>query len=219
MRVIGLDTSLTRTGVAIIDSWARSTTAHSIVTKEPGAETSRTRIERIEYITAQVMSRIGTLDETLVVIEGNAQSSRMGKVWDRAGLWWNIVFTLDASGVPFAICPPNTRAKWATGKGNAHKDDVGIAIDRMWHDIGTNNDERDALCLATMGAQYLGWPVQTLSRHRTALAAVEWPEADKIEPLRWPLAADQGGPRVTGRETADRRPTGQPAANAGKVAE
>lgn len=191
MRVIGLDTSLTRTGIGVIDAIRRTTKAYSIETKAPKVETIRTRVDRITHVTKGVMDIVhGNYDDVMVIIESNAQSRSMGKVWDRAGLWWNIIYTLEACGIAYALCPPNTRAKWATGKGNAGKDEVMLAIDRIWTGVASNNDESDGLAMATMGAQWLNWPIPTkrLVRHDQSLSVVEWPTED-VGTLRWAVGA------------------------------
>lgn len=177
MRIQGIDPSLTRTGIAILDSDDRSIVCSSVITKPAVIETVSTRFRRIRDAACDVMD--GGEDPSafpdFVVIEGNAISSRDGKVWDRAGLWWNIIEICETFAIPYAVCPPNTRAKWATGRGNAPKDEVGIAVDRLWPDRASNNDERDALAFVTIGAQWLGWPVPTLARHLAALPSIEWP--------------------------------------------
>lgn len=61
----------------------------------------------------------------------------------------------------------------------ARKARVLAAVREMWPDETIrNDDEADALALATIGAHHLGWPLpfETKERHTTGLQAVEWPE-------------------------------------------
>ncbi len=73
---------------------------------------------------------------------------------------------------------PNARAKYATGKGNAGKADVVREVTRRFDWFTGGEDEADALVLAAMGADWLGYPIVPMPAvHRKALDAVQWPEA------------------------------------------
>ncbi len=76
--------------------------------------------------------------------------------------------------------PPNLRAKYATGRGNAGKDEVLLAVAHRWTHVcqPDGNDTADALVLASMGADHLGHPpVHLPATHREALTKVPWPLA------------------------------------------
>lgn len=177
IRIAGLDTSLTSTGIGIItrrvsgDCLATATTITSRGKRNDGLPERATRIaglaEAIDHAVGSV---------ALAVIENPAHGSRGGSPMDRHYLWWLVVSKLIARGVPVAVCAPATRAKFATGSGKADKAAVSAAITRLWPELElTNSDEADAVCLAHAGAVRLGWPVETLQRHRDALAAIHWP--------------------------------------------
>lgn len=83
-----------------------------------------------------------------------------------------------------AVVPPRCRAKWATGSGNADKTAVYQAITQLWQThwqptrVGDDN-EADALVLASMGAQWLGLlPVP--GPPTDPLAGVDWPDQDEV---------------------------------------
>lgn len=168
-RVIGIDPSLTGTGVSN-GQWC-----NTITTKGAADATLVERARRIRHIAGRVLDYTRTAD--LVVIEGPAPSSRSGHVWDRAGLWWRIVMRLALAETPVAVVPPNVRAKYATGKAGAGKDAVLLAAARRWPDVQiTNNNEADALVLAAMGLDWLGCPLAPMpATHRAALTGVAWP--------------------------------------------
>jgi crossover junction endodeoxyribonuclease RuvC len=89
--------------------------------------------------------------------------------------------TVDAldllTGVQVAVVSPASRAKYATGKGNAGKDVVMREVARRFPDFAGGEDEADALVLRAMGMDHLGYPMAPMPQtHRDALAAVQWPE-------------------------------------------
>lgn len=174
--VVGIDPSLTATGFGYI--YASSGAAHTqvVITRGHRADTLPDVCGRLDTITAQVTWLASEC--ALAVIEGPSHGSRGGSSWDRAGLWWRLVHRLLRLEIPVAVCPPTVRAKWATGKGNAGKGLVSVAMARLWPDMSeqTSDDEWDALALATIGAQQLGWAVPTRAHHADCLAKVSWPD-------------------------------------------
>ena len=74
--------------------------------------------------------------------------------------------------------PPSCRAKYATGKGNAGKDEVLLAASRRYpHAPIVGNDDADAVVLAAIGARLLGEPVEDSlpKTHLDALAKLTLP--------------------------------------------
>lgn len=171
MRVIGIDPSLTATGVADADG------ALFTITSKPDDGTVADRARRIATITAHLRPHRLT-DAHLVVIEGPA-FSRQGHAWVhlRAGLWWRIVGLLHSAGVPVAEVTPTALKKYATGKGNADKSDMRMALyKRAGLDV-PSDDEVDAWWLRQMGLAHLGDPdaVPLPQTHLSALDKVVWP--------------------------------------------
>ncbi|MBA3907928.1 MAG: hypothetical protein H0X35_14780, partial [Pseudonocardiales bacterium] len=151
--VIGLDLSLTSTGIAIIDGG--SVTLHRVKSKGAKGDTLAARHVRLLRITDETYS-LGIYNSTdrcsLVVIESPAFSRTTGHMHDRSGLWWLTVDIFRMHGYPVAEVTPTARAKYATGKGNAGKDAVLAAVVRRYPDVEVSgNDEADALVLAAMG--------------------------------------------------------------------
>ncbi len=174
--ILGLDLSLTGTGVCLIADGGfpvitRTTTVHTIKTKLTGHE-------RLQWILD--MTGIHRIPD-LVVLEGPAYSRQAGQSGhhERAGLWWLIAHKLWLAKIPYAVVPPNVRAKYATGKGNSGKDEVLVSVvKRYGHlcDVADNN-QADALILAAMGAHHLGAPIVDVPKlNATALEVAKWPE-------------------------------------------
>ena len=86
--------------------------------------------------------------------------------------------SLAASGVEVLPVPPAVRAKYATGKGNAGKDEVLLAASRRYpHAPIVGNDDADAVVLAAIGARMLGEPIEDSlpKTHLDALARLSLP--------------------------------------------
>lgn len=184
--VVGVDPSLRRTGLAritvppggdpVAESWACPTIGH----RNAPVSVADDRMRRIVGHVAGY-----ALPCALAAIEGPSHGSAgSAGTWDRAGLWWRIVARLLAADIPVAIIPPKTRAKWACGNGNGGKADVRDAITATWRGHWTptypgDDNEADALTLASMAAQWLDWlPLRT--HDRAALDGAHWPDRDEI---------------------------------------
>lgn len=181
--VVGLDLSLTSTGVAIVDNTGPDLRIQLHRVRSAGREDAtldqrRTRLREItDEITRQIHAALFD-DPDLVVIEGPSynQHAQRGQ-HDRSGLWWTVVAGLSNYG-PLAEVPPTLRAKYATGRGNAHKDAVLAATVHRYPVEITGNDTADALILAAMGARHLGQPIEPGPlplTHESAVHAVHWP--------------------------------------------
>lgn len=175
--VVGVDLSLTSTGLAAIhpDGAAYVT---RVTSKGSTKDSTAERHIRLLTIGSQVLGFVHQVDAELVVIEAPSFASKYGHPHDRSGLWWMVAGGILARGIPLASAPPKCRAKYATGKGNAAKDDVLTHVVRRYPSVlVTRNDEADALILAAMGARHLGRPVEDSlpAAHILGLDGVEWP--------------------------------------------
>ncbi|WP_328962933.1 hypothetical protein [Streptomyces virginiae] len=177
--VIGLDTSLTSTGIAGRD-WA-----------EALRPTKLTGHARLAWILDEVTDRVKLAD--LVVIEGPAYGQQLQPGHhERAGLWWHITQMLYRRNIPYAVCNPHLRTIYATGhafpaQGHPRQQRARIAKG-MVHTFVVEQlgvfcegvgkyDAADAAVLAAMGLDWLGYPLLDLpDEQRRALATVHWPE-------------------------------------------
>lgn len=184
--IVGIDPSLVACGVAILKHPSLADTPNRPQLHTIG-ETGRkgaTTAERALRLRRQVHRVLKAVPDTatLAVIEGPAYAATHGGIHERAGLWWALYVGLAARRIPVAVCPPQTRAKFATGKGNASKTEVLDAMRHHWTTATIRNDnESDALALATAGGMRLLWWPTEQDHHEDALAAIEWPEQVKTE--------------------------------------
>lgn len=181
--VVGLDLSLTSTGIAGRD-WARAF--------RPGRRRSH---ERLDWLLAAVALnvKVGTDSADLVVVEGAAyaQGGQAGH-HELAGLWWLVTQYLWRCRIPYAVVTPHGRTIYATGRANPAQDYPrkdrarvakgmvrAVAVERygVECDGPGRYDQADATILAAMGLDWLGYPtVPVPDTHRRALEAVQWPD-------------------------------------------
>lgn len=171
--VIGLDLSLTGSGVASSNGWCDRVGTPDITTRSLGE-----RIIAVDYLVDQVITLVAR--PVLVCIEIPAFSRAGGGALERGSLWWLVVRRLTGAEIPIAEVAIQHRMRYATGKGAASKGAVIDAVARRWPMWETGGDDNlaDAAVLAAMGADRLGHPLAVMpATHRKALDGVRWPDS------------------------------------------
>lgn len=187
-RVVGLDLSLTATGLAWHDTDTPDPDPQVITLgSRPAGDRVDARSLRLRRLAALVHSTASRAD--LAVIEGPAYGKSDAHTWDRAGFWWMVVGRLTGAGVPVAIAPPAQVKMYATGKGGgkgAGKDAVLLAIARRYPRIAVeDNNQADAVSLLLMGLRHLGVPYEAgllPHTHARAMTGVSWPNTNRKDP-------------------------------------
>ena len=164
--VVGLDLSITATGVA----YAHGGTD---VWKLP----AKLRDERLSTIAGCVKIAVqdfGPVD--LVVIEDLPTHAHGAGI---TGMVHGAVrCELLRAGVPYVLVTPATLKKYATGKGNADKTAMTLALYKRTGLELADDNQVDAWWLRAAGLQHLGFPVVELPAAQVdALSKVEWPAA------------------------------------------
>ncbi|SCL21646.1 hypothetical protein [Micromonospora inyonensis] len=176
-KVVGVDLSLTGTGIASNLGWCQLIGETGITTR-PLDE----RLDAIDRLTRDILIAIGGGSgrwPALVAIEIPAYSRSGAGQHERSALWWRVVRNLRRREVPVAEIPIQARMRYATGRGRALKGAVIDAVARRWPGYETKGDDNlaDAVVLAAMAADHLGHPLAPMpAAHRAALDAVTWPE-------------------------------------------
>lgn len=173
---VGLDLSLTSTG------YSCGEVRESISTKKKGPE-------RLVVVAEQIMDRLASVESPAVIVEGYSFSSRNSQAHSIGELGGVVRVALWKAGIPYVEVPPTTRAKFATGKGNASKGEVLSAISArtgiIWSGSGAD-DICDAFVLEEMGLTHLGrerfsWP----QANRSALEKIDWaPLEERLDAIR-----------------------------------
>jgi len=164
--VIGLDLSLTSTGIALPKD------THAIKTPLKGP----TRLIKIRN---EILELVGDIKNPLFIIEGYSYAQRNSHAHSLGELGGVIRVALTERDWDFAVVSPTQRAKFATGRGNASKSEVVSSISArtgiIWAGSGAD-DKADAWVLQEMGLTKLDrsrydWP----KTHLEALEKIEWP--------------------------------------------
>lgn len=152
MITIGLDLSLTGTGVAIKRDDV--TELHTIKTKPADFAND---LLRIQYISDQVAKYMPPRKEVnLVCIEDFfTHGPSAGSAIKLIMLGTIIRMSIFEIGYPFALISPMSLKKWITGKGNAEK---SLILRDVFSKLGitaANDNEADATCLGHLAVQIL----------------------------------------------------------------
>jgi crossover junction endodeoxyribonuclease RuvC len=157
-KILGIDPSLTGTGLALADrggagdySWDHLSVAKNKLSGHL----------RLDYIVDAVMDLVSTLQhDDIIIMEGPSFNSGGAKSHELAGSWWLVKHSIwlweIRKNIKFRICivPPRSRAKYATGNGNGKKDAVVVAVNEWYPGIDVvDHNIADAIVLATMGAR------------------------------------------------------------------
>jgi crossover junction endodeoxyribonuclease RuvC len=159
--VIGIDPSLTSTGLALVHLNGEVTTAR-IQSKGSKDATWRDRGERIRDLAERIIFPVQP--RSLVVIESPSYASVSTSAHDRSGLWWEIFHHLESLECEIIPVTPAQRMTYAVGKGGGRgtdKDNILAATIRRYPNIDiTGNDIADAVILAAIGARLTGSPLE-----------------------------------------------------------
>jgi len=165
MNLLGLDPSLTSTGVSVDDD--SGVAFHSY----------EEDVSRLIDIRNYVLGACRAHHIQCVVMEGYSYGSRT-RAHALGELGGVLKVAFDEAWIPYVIVPPTSRAKFATGRGNAGKAEVISAVSsrtqRSWSGKGVE-DRIDAWVLREMGLQWLDqsqykWPAENLK----ALNSIDW---------------------------------------------
>lgn len=184
--VVGIDPSLRSAGIAILKhpTIAETPNRPELLTLGEAGRKGDSHDQRTLRVKRQAvrLNRAVPDGTALVVIEGLSYGSQHGMSAERIGVYFLLQILLRDRKIPIAVCPPQTRAKFATGSGVASKTDVLDAMRHHWPTAQIRNDnESDALALATAGGmRMLWWPTEA-DHHEAAMGAIEWPEQVKVE--------------------------------------
>lgn len=184
LRVVGIDPSLTSTGIAWYITSGGDDAAGCDRIGRPGLLTKldlTNRVFAVDAIVQGVLNAAGRAD--LYVIEAPAYGGQTvataGRV-EMNALWWLIVRRLIRAEQKVALVAPSQLKLYGAGKGNAPKNAVVDAVARrlpMFPTTG-NDNTADAAVLCAMGCEHLGQPIVAMpAANRTALRKVGWPES------------------------------------------
>ena len=162
--VVGLDLSIAATGCCHpggeVETW-RYAAKHGDV--------------RLCYIADEVEASAMTCPDLVVIEDLPTHAHGAGITGMVHGAVRTVLLEL---AVPYALVPPATLKKYATGKGNADKTAMALALYKRTGLELADDNQVDAWWLRAAGLHHLGQPVVDLPAAQVeALDKVEWPEA------------------------------------------
>lgn len=172
--VIGLDLSMTSTGVAVAGAFGTQPYTRAIKSRPaPAAQrTANVRARRLEAIVTEIRRDVRAYRPTLAVVESPVPNRRMksAMLLERGAIYWNTLGMLDWFGIRIVECAPTQRALWATGNGAADKMSVAASMVAEHGLVFETDDECDAFVLAQIGLSLKNPKRDTLA-HRTDVVA------------------------------------------------
>lgn len=161
-QIMGLDLSLTATGVALPDA-----TTLTLRSKLRG-------MERLADLRSIILGLAASTE--LVVLEGYSYGSGHG-AHQLGELGGTIRLALWDAAIPYIDIAPTQRAKYATGRGNAAKGLVVSEISARTGRTFPDDNQVDAWILRAMALDHYGHPcIDVPQTHRDALTGIHWPD-------------------------------------------
>ena len=155
--VLGVDPSLTGTGLVVVDPLGRPLHQERVSTPA-----SQPELDRFRVIVDRVSAARERHGPGLMVIEAPALGCRNQGTSALCGLFWLLQWETPGTACRVITVPPTSLKKFTTGKGTAKKDTMQLEIFKRWGRDFPSADEADAYALAM-----LGWAV---ARGRHSLA-------------------------------------------------
>lgn len=161
MRTAGIDLSLTSTGICIDGDVS-------------AIRVSSKGVVRLNEISSKIVELFKNNSVTCVAIEGYSFASRNSQAHSIGELGGVVRLRLWEMGVPYVEIPPTSRAKFATGRGNAAKNEVVSSVSAKTGLVfsGAGADDMcDAFLLEEMLRVHLG--IGKYSWNATQLQALD----------------------------------------------
>lgn len=162
-RVIGLDLSLTATGICLPDG-----TTHTLKTNPKDGDR---RLLHIGHAIANALAP----GADLAVVEDLPIHAKSAGI---TGMVHGVARAcLIEAGIPYALVVPATLKKYATGVGNGDKTPMAIAaLKRAGREFADDN-QCDAFWLRAAGLDYLGHAeIELPAAQRASLDKMKWPQ-------------------------------------------
>jgi len=147
MNFIGLDLSLTGTGVVVID------TAGTIISQDLIKTNSKQDMEeRFDDILNKIFDIIGKYpkEDIIIYMEGLSFGSSGQSMLELAGLHYIVRHMFWTHKYNFTVIPPSKIKKFITGKGSCKKELILLYVFKKFGVTIEENNIADAYCLAQL---------------------------------------------------------------------
>jgi len=154
MKILGLDISLTGSGVVLLED-DQIKLELLIKSKPPVEKNNVTEIERLILIRDKIISIIKEYKPDLVSIENLAFLAKGTSLTQLSYLNYAIRAYLWENKIKFLIVSPKSLKKFITGSGNAQKEEMMITVLEKYHIATTDANIADSCSLAFVGKAFL----------------------------------------------------------------
>jgi Holliday junction resolvasome RuvABC endonuclease subunit len=151
MIVLGLDLSLTGTGMCVVESNAGDGKGLLATINTTAKTRTEDRLISIRRTIAQASNGADA-----AIIEGLSYGSVGGAQAERSALHWMVRVDLYQLGVPYVVVTPMSLKKFVCGTAKAEKSMMIREVFRRWNVEAKNDNEADAAALAHLGLVYYG---------------------------------------------------------------
>lgn len=143
MYYLGLDLSLTGSGIVLLDKDCKVEFAITLKNKLVG-------MERLQYIRNEIATMVDDAEPNCICIENYAMGSHAGQAFSIGELGGVIKLMLWEKGQEPYLITPTRLKKYITGKGVAEKDQIMLSIYKNFGWEPKDNNQADAYGLAHM---------------------------------------------------------------------
>ena len=175
MITIGLDLSLVKTGVVIIQDDGKVLYS-GLVKSKPTGDKPIDETMRIKKIAEDVMEKIDeiipNINPDIVAIEGMAFMAVGTSLVQLSGLNYLIRMLISEFNWPFVIVAPTSLKKYITGSGKGEKDMVTMAVYKNYGFEAGDNNISDAFALAACAMALLGKPLKEITKPQSEVISL-----------------------------------------------
>ncbi|HNI02742.1 MAG TPA: crossover junction endodeoxyribonuclease RuvC [Chitinophagales bacterium] len=143
IHIVGIDPSLSGTGLCFINK------LNIPITEIIKTKKMDNRFDRYDYIVHKILDFVP--DTTNLVVIEHYSFGSIGKQTDLAELGGIIRYALYVNKVKFIEVAPSSLKKFITGRGNAKKDEMILAISKKYNKHFKDDNIADAYALAQWG--------------------------------------------------------------------
>ncbi len=166
MIVLGLDPSLTGTGLSVVDN-------DNLLFSECYKPKNKTGPKRLIEIRHKISEVIDKYQPELICLEGYSFGSRGRALFQIGELGGLIRVLMHKTGIKWIEVTPSQVKKFATGKGNCGKDIILQQVYRRWGMEFKTSDEADAFVLAKIGTILLGHKEELIKAQEEVIGVLE----------------------------------------------
>ena len=154
MKAIGLDLSLTGTGVVVTSAGA--ITHSECIKSKPCGKLPTDELVRLLTIANEIDTIVAKHKPGVAVIEGLAFMAKGTSLVQLAGLNYFVRTNLYHRNIPFYIVAPTSLKKFVTGSGKGDKNQMLLEIYKRYGESFLDDNVADAFGLAKIGEAVLG---------------------------------------------------------------